>query len=52
MHVAEITAPDGTNPLAAQDAFQDFQRDLAERCDVQPEPRHATLVGSYGAFDG
>lgn len=50
VHVAEVATPDGANPLAALDAFQEFQRELEDRCDVQPEPHPATIVGSYQAF--
>jgi len=50
VHVAEVTTPDGANPLAALEAFQEFQRELEDRCDVQPEPHPATIVGSYAAF--
>jgi hypothetical protein len=48
VHVASIETPDGTNPLSATAAFQEFQREIADRCEEQPLVMDATLVGSYG----
>jgi len=45
VHVARL--PDTDNPLAGIPAFAEFQRELAERCVEQPDPRAATVVGSY-----
>ncbi|MBO3753165.1 hypothetical protein J5X84_44640 [Streptosporangiaceae bacterium NEAU-GS5] len=36
------------NPLTTLPEFAAFQRELAQRCVQQPEPRPATVVGSYG----
>jgi hypothetical protein len=47
VHVALVETEDGSNPLAATQAFQDFTRDIAERCDEGPAPLGATVVGSY-----
>lgn len=46
IHVAELSA--GANPLATLPEFAEFQRELAERCEEQPVPSGATVVGSYG----
>jgi hypothetical protein len=46
VHVAHFAGTD--NPLAALPAFAEFQRELAQRCDEQPAPSDATVVGSYG----
>lgn len=45
VHVARL--PDGDNPLAAIPEFAEFQRELTDRCVEQPDPRSATVVGSY-----
>jgi len=47
VHVAEVTTSDGTNPLAATTAFQEFVREIAERCVVAPVASSATLVGAF-----
>ena len=46
LHIA-LFAGSG-NPLAALPAFAEFQRDLPQRCEEQPVPSDATVVGSYG----
>ena len=45
VHVAHLG--DGENPLATLPAFAEFQRGLEQRCVEQPDPRAATVVGSY-----
>jgi hypothetical protein len=47
VHVAQHE--DDQNPLPTLPAFAEFQRELARRCDQQPEPSAATVVGSYRA---
>ena len=44
-----IETDDGSNPisLADIDAFAEFQREIADRCAVQPLAQGAALVGSY-----
>ena len=49
VHVAYFGGPD--NPLATLPEFAEFQRELAERCEEQPSPREATVVGSYASKD-
>lgn len=48
VHVADIEGD--TNPLADTAAFAEFQRGIADRCEVGggPNPQDAILVGSYG----
>jgi hypothetical protein len=46
VHVARLDAKE--NPLSKLPAFAEFQRDLKQRCVEQPDPRGATVVGSYG----
>jgi hypothetical protein len=48
VHVASVETQDGTNPLATTAAFQEFQREVAERCEEQPQVMGATVVGSFG----
>jgi hypothetical protein len=47
VHVASFAG--AGNPLATLPAFAEFQRELAQRCDEQPSPSEATVVGSYGS---
>jgi hypothetical protein len=39
----------GSNPISLTDiaAFQEFQRDVADRCAVQPVATGAAVVGSH-----
>jgi hypothetical protein len=47
MHI--VIEHDVENPDSLQDvpAFQAFVADIADRCDVQPAPTGATIVGGY-----
>lgn len=45
VHVARL--PDADNPLARIPEFAEFQRELLDRCVEQPDPKGATVVGSY-----
>jgi hypothetical protein len=47
VHVAIVDTADGSNPLGATAAFQQFTRDIAERCDEPPVASAATEVGHY-----
>jgi hypothetical protein len=47
VHVAEVDTADGSNPLTKTAAFQEFLRDIADRCEEGPVASEATLVGSY-----
>lgn len=42
----------GSNPIPLTDiaAFREFQREIADRCAVQPVPSGATVVGSHRFF--
>jgi hypothetical protein len=46
VHVAQLDGAE--NPLRSLPAFAEFQRELAQRCEEQPAPSDATIVGSYG----
>ena len=48
VHVV-VEHDDVADPDSLQDvpAFQAFLADIADRCDVQPEPSGATVVGSW-----
>ena len=48
VHIAFTEGDD--NPLSETAAFQEFQKDLLDRCDEPPSPQSATLVGSYRMF--
>ena len=47
VHIATF-AGEG-NPLIGLPAFAEFQRELGLRCEEQPEPSKATVVGAYGS---
>ena len=49
VHVALIEE-EGRNPLADMPAFQEFQREIGDRCDEPPAAQDATVVGSYRFF--
>jgi hypothetical protein len=49
VHVAIVDTADGTNPLTAVTAFEEFTRDIADRCAEPPVATPGTVVGSYGA---
>lgn len=50
-HVASIETEDGTNPLAATQAFKSFQAEIKDRCEVPPQATTVDLVGSYRSFN-
>ena len=47
-----IETDDGSNSIPLTDiaAFREFQREITDRCTVQPVPSGATIVGSHGFF--
>jgi len=47
-----IETDDGSNSIPLTDiaAFREFQREITDRCAVQPVPSGATIVGSHGFF--
>jgi hypothetical protein len=48
-----VTETDGgSNPLslAEMDAFKEFQREIADRCAVQPVAQGAAIVGAHRFF--
>ena len=46
VHIAESEGAEA--PLSKLAAFQEFQKDIAERCDEPPVAMEATEVGSFG----
>jgi len=48
VHVATRDDDGAPNPLAEVEAFKEFQRDIADRCELMPDASGASLVGSYG----
>ena len=50
-HIASIETEDGSNPLAATDAFKKFQAEIKDRCESPPAPTSVDLVGSYRFLD-
>lgn len=49
VHIAEHDGS-GPNPLTKIAAFAEFQREIADRCAVQPEAHQASVVGSFRMF--
>jgi hypothetical protein len=47
VHVVVEHGTESPDSLADVPAFQAFVKDIADRCDVQPQPSGATVVGSY-----
>jgi hypothetical protein len=45
VHVAVVEG--ATNPLPGLVAFQEFQRDMGDRCVEPPRPQAATVIGAY-----
>jgi hypothetical protein len=49
VHVADVESDDH-NPLSEVVAFEQFQQDIAGRCEEPPDAQEATVVGSYRVF--
>ena len=47
VHVSTADTPDGSNPLPAMAAFQQFGKDAGSRVATPPVPTAADIVGSY-----
>jgi hypothetical protein len=49
VHIVSSDLPDGsTSPLTELGAFQEFVRDVRDRCDEPPVTLEATEIGRYG----
>jgi hypothetical protein len=51
VHVSTADTPDGSNPLPAMTAFQEFGKDAASRVATPPTPTAAEIIGSYRPRD-
>src|SRR5215475_10126643 len=49
VHIARADAD--PNPLPRVAAFQEFQREIADRCEEQPQVSEVQEVGAYRFFD-
>jgi hypothetical protein len=47
VHIASNETEDGQSPLREVKAFQEFQKDVAERCAEPPVARELLEVGSF-----
>src|SRR5262245_15211194 len=49
-----VVEKDGESSVSLADvpAFQEFQRGIADRCEVQPVAKGATVVGAHRIFTG
>ncbi len=52
VHIASIETPSGENPLASTAAFQAFQKEIRDRCEVPPAAVDLEEIGSYRLFGG
>ena len=52
VHIASIETDDGSNPLAALEAFKAFQAEIGDRCEIPPEATwlNPEPIGDYGVF--
>ncbi|HWO23574.1 MAG TPA: hypothetical protein VNO30_32760 [Kofleriaceae bacterium] len=50
IHIASLEAADGSNPLLALAAFQDFTAQIKDRCDEPPVTTTLNEIGSYRLF--
>lgn len=48
VHVASVESSDGNNPLNTIQAFQEFTKDIKDRCEQPPVSSEAREIGSYG----
>ena len=51
VHVAVNETDSARSPLTRVAAFQEFQREIAERCEQQPQVTEVREVGAYRFFD-
>ena len=50
VHVAVVETEDGENPLPKTQSFQNFIKDIQDRCEIPPAASAANIVGSYRLF--
>jgi hypothetical protein len=50
LHIVEVDAPDGSNPLRDLAAFNAFTASVRDRCDEPPVSVELQAVGSYHLF--
>ena len=50
MHIVEVDAPDGSNPLHALPAFNAFTTSVRDRCEELPVSVELQVVGAYHLF--
>ena len=52
VHIASVETTDGTNPLTALAAFQEFTAQIKDRCEEPPVTVELHEVGSYRMLAG
>jgi hypothetical protein len=50
VHLASVENEDGRSPLSAVKAFQQFQENIADRCDDAPVATELREIGSFRFF--
>lgn len=50
VHIASVETADGTNPLAALDAFKAFTAQIKDRCEEPPVTTTLNEIGAYRFF--
>jgi hypothetical protein len=52
VHIASLETADGSNPLAALEAFRQFTAQIKDRCDEPPVTTTLSEIGAYRFFPG
>lgn len=47
VHIAFFSSPEDQAVLSNLPAFQEFQKDIADRCEVPPNPEPLTPIGAH-----
>lgn len=49
-HVVRYDEQDDPGPLQKLPAFEEFLKDINDRCDVAPKPVTASIIGNFNIF--
>jgi hypothetical protein len=52
LHLASIETEDGSSPLSKLNAFNEFQKDIGDRCDEPPVVSELREIGSFRLGSG
>ena len=51
VHIFMTDSEEGSGSMGSIQAFAEFQRELAQRCEEQPVAQSVTVIGSYRLFE-